>query len=117
MKRITNKLILENEYMKIKIYPAYYKGKEVYFTDDRVKIPNDTGIFKYEVRHDNGTPIEISEHILVDFYGTILSLEPIELPKLSLCMLKFEDIKSGDFYVKDYYSPITISDLILKACL
>lgn len=114
MKRITNKLELENEYMNIKIYPAIYKGMDVYFTDDRVKIPNDKGIYKYEVRHDNGTPIEISEHIAVDFYGTILSLEPIDLPKPSLFIFEFDDIKIGDFYITDYNNPITILDLIVE---
>lgn len=116
MKRITNKLTQYEHLKEIEIYPTSYKKIDVWFTDERVQLPDDSGIYKYEVRHDNGDPIELCEHVAVDFYGTILSLEPIALPKVALNFLNFDDIFiwSKDFYVKSYENPITVYDLIKK---
>lgn len=58
-------------------------GKEGLFTDERVDrntIPN--GWYFYEIRHDDdswGDPIEIALGILVNFYGTFITKEPLKL--------------------------------------
>lgn len=46
---------------------------------DRKTVPE--GIYMYELRDDSsdGIPCEIAEGIAVDFFGTVLSKEPIEL--------------------------------------
>lgn len=115
MKRINKKLIENSkELNKIHIYHSKYKGIDVWFTDERVKLPENCNLYKYELRHDNGDVIEISSHILVDFYGTIISKQPIVLPKTSLNLLSFDDINENDFEVMDYFNPITVLDLIIE---
>lgn len=60
---------------------VYVFGKEMYFTDwriDRETVPE--GLFVYEVRHmeDNMfEPAVISEYIWVNYFGTLISKEPI----------------------------------------
>ena len=56
--------------------------KDVLFSNyriDRKTVPE--GIYMYELRDDSsdGIPCEIAEGIAVDFFGTVLSKEPIEL--------------------------------------
>ena len=49
---------------------------------DRITLPK--GMYLYEVRHDDegrGEPCEISEHILVNHWGTLISNRPIKLDK------------------------------------
>ena len=61
---------------------VYVFGKEMFFTDwrlDRKTVPE--GLFVYEVRHldDNMfEPAVISEYIWINYYGVLLSKEPIE---------------------------------------
>lgn len=75
---------VENDLKGLTLQKAEYNGKEVYFIDERVKLPENTNLYKYEIRHDDrGFPVEISEKILADFYGTIISKEKIELPLIS----------------------------------
>lgn len=58
-------------------------GKKVLLTTARINrstVPE--GIYQYELRHkdeDWCDPIQIGEAVLVNFYGTVLSREPIEL--------------------------------------
>ncbi len=47
---------------------------------DRSTVPK--GLYVYDVRHDDGQqglPVEIAEHILVNHWGTLLSSRPIRL--------------------------------------
>lgn len=59
-------------------------GTPALFTDwrvDRASVPD--GLTLYEVRHadeDWGDPCQIAHGILVNFYGTILTAEPLKLP-------------------------------------
>ena len=59
-------------------------GTPALFTDwrvDRTSVPADMKM--YEVRHadeDWGDPCQLARGILVNFYGTILTLQPMPLP-------------------------------------
>lgn len=59
-------------------------GKPALFTDfriDRATVPE--GVYRYELRHgdaDWGEPIELSRSLMVNFYGTVLTREPFQLP-------------------------------------
>lgn len=47
---------------------------------DRDTVPK--GLYVYEVRHDDdqqGIPMEIAEHILVNHWGTLISSKPVRL--------------------------------------
>lgn len=93
----------------IDFFKATLKGINVYFTDERVELPDECLIrlYKYEIRHYNGTPIEISEKVLVDFYGTILSVVKLDLPLVSsFTQLPYNDIKKEEFIV-DYNNKIS----------
>ena len=58
-------------------------GKPALFTDwriDRDTVPS--GLYCYELRHEDedwGSPCQIVRRILVNFFGTILTSEPIPL--------------------------------------
>ena len=58
-------------------------GKPALFTDwriDRDTVPH--GLYHYELRHEDedwGSPCQIAKGILVNFFGTILTAEPIPL--------------------------------------
>lgn len=120
MKNITNKLTenIDKQYLDVELYPATVKDQDVYFTDERVRIPDlvNRGIYKYEVREYCGGPCEIAEHILVDFYGTILSTTPIELEETTFeyknLSFKYKPIEEEDLDI-NYNSHITVLDLIL----
>ena len=48
---------------------------------DRATVPE--GVYRYELRHgdeDWGEPIELSRSLMVNFYGTVLTREPFQLP-------------------------------------
>ena len=59
-------------------------GKPALFTEcriDRTTVPE--GVYRYEMRHadeDWGEPITLSRSILVNYYGTVLTREPFQLP-------------------------------------
>ncbi len=61
---------------------AYMRGKRFLFTEDRIKnedVPE--GLFKYEIRHsddDDTIPVEITDLVFVNFFGTLIGPEPIE---------------------------------------
>lgn len=49
---------------------------------DRTTVPK--GMYAYEIRHDDegrGDPCEIGEHILVNFWGTVITNRPIKLER------------------------------------
>ena len=69
---------LEQRYMDIRVF-----GKPALFYDmrlDRNTVPK--GLYLYEVRYDDdniGEPVQLAKKILVNYFGTILTREPITL--------------------------------------
>lgn len=59
-------------------------GVPALFTDlrvDRSTVPD--GVYRYELRYSDdygGEPVELARGIMVDFFGTVLTREPIQLP-------------------------------------
>ena len=59
-------------------------GVPALFTDlrvDRSTMPDD--VYRYEIRYSDdygGEPVELARGIMVDFFGTVLTREPIQLP-------------------------------------
>ena len=119
MKNIIKKLIQFDKKLKqIEIYKATFKGMNVWFTDERVTLPDHSPVYKYEIRSDDdgcGDPVEISIKVLANFYGTVLTENPIDLPIKGLNTLQYDDISigSGDFSV-DYSEKSNVYDLIDK---
>ena len=119
MRNIIKKLIqFDTKLKQIEIYKATFKGMNVWFTDKRVTLPDHSPIYKYEIRYDDdgcGDPIQISIKVLVNFYGTVLTENPIDLPIKGLNTLQYDDISigSGDFSV-DYSEKSNVYDLIDK---
>lgn len=58
-------------------------GLPMLFSNMRIRTDTvPAGLHKYEVRHDDecqGIPCEVADWILVNFWGTLLSSEPIKL--------------------------------------
>ena len=58
-------------------------GKPALFSEwriDRSTVP--TGLHLYELRHEDedwGTPCQVAKGILANFYGTVLTAEPLKL--------------------------------------
>lgn len=62
---------------------------------DRDTVPE--GISLYEIRHSDsnwGKPIELARGIMVNYYGTVLTREPIQLPLDGWIKLKNKDLIS-----------------------
>ena len=59
-------------------------GKPALFTEcriDRATVPE--GVYRYELRHGDenwGEPVTLSRSILVNYYGSVLTREPFQLP-------------------------------------
>lgn len=121
MKRIINELAQNDEELnKIKIHPMVFRGVDAWFTDERVKLHEDCSLFKYEVRSDDdgcGYPVEVSTKILVNFYGTILSENPIELLSVSLTGLPYENILSEEDFNIKFNEYMYLSDLFERTIL
>lgn len=70
-------------------------GVPALFTDwriDRASVP--IGMKMYEVRHadnDWGSPCQLARGILVNFYGTLLTTETIEIPESGYLDFESED--------------------------
>lgn len=85
--------------MKHNAYDVKYEyvqafGKDAFFTTLRIdnsSIPSN--LFHYEIREESGEPCQIGLSVFVNFYGTLVTKEPIELDSDG-----FRDIKSNDFY-------------------
>ena len=66
---------------ELNLKPVFLFGKFCMFTDQRVNItdlPN--GIYKYDLRHsdeDWGEAVEVSDNIIVNFYGSVLVKEKL----------------------------------------
>ena len=91
--------------MKEKYTEIFVQGKPVLFTDmriDRSTVPKE--LYLYEVRHadeDWCDPAQIAKGILVNFFGSILTLEPIPLPadgRLDIDSEKEWDFGGGEPY-------------------
>ncbi|MBQ9899439.1 MAG: hypothetical protein IJM44_08330 [Ruminococcus sp.] len=88
-------------------------GKPVLFSEeqiDRCSVPS--GICMYEVRHNSedwGEPCEIKDNVIVNFLGTVLSDEPIELEDGGFRLIDPEE----DWWYLGEYSSISeyISDI------
>ena len=84
-------------------------GTPALFTDwrvDRVSVPTDMKM--YEVRHadeDWGDPCQLARGILVDFYGTILTLQPLALPACGY--LNFDSGKDWGYIDDDPCATVT----------
>ena len=60
---------------------------------DRTTVP--PGLYLYELRHEDedwGTPCQVAKSILVNFYGTVLTTEPLELGEDGRRDIKAADI-------------------------
>lgn len=81
---------------------------------DRASVPE--GLHLYELRHaddDWGEPCELARGILVNFYGTVLSREPIELPIDGWLALKPDDLNFSDggcHTVSEFQEKYPVSD-------
>lgn len=96
-------------------------GSSVLFTDlriDRGTVPD--GLYLYELRHadeDWGEPCELARGILVNFFGSVLTSDPIQLPPQGWLPIRENDFDyTGDPSVtaKDYLTahPPTGKDVI-----
>ena len=85
------------------------------FTDlrvDRSTVPD--GVYRYEVRYSDeygGEPVELARGIMVDFFGTVLTREPIQLPISGGLELNDGDLdfQSGCFSLAEFQQEYPIS--------
>ena len=59
------------------------------FRLDHSTVPK--GLYHYEVRHsdyEDAEPVEIREHVLVNFWGTLLSRKPLRLDEFDRCFVR-----------------------------
>lgn len=64
---------------------------------DRTTIP--TQLHLYEIRHEDedwGRPCQLARGILVNFYGSLLTRQPIELPDSGYLGFDAEDLRYPD---------------------
>ena len=75
-------------------------GVPALFTEcriDRTTIP--PRLHLYEIRHEDedwGRPCQLAKGILVNFYGTVLTLDPLELPEDGYLSMDAEDLSYPD---------------------
>ena len=108
----------EKELKNIELNIADYKGRIVGINyngaPNRLKLPEDCNLYKYHIRHsdeDWGEPIELSNWVLVNFYGTIVSTDELNLPFNSINKdQKYDTIDTGkdeliefDYYITTAY--------------
>ena len=85
------------KYAKEEMETISWRGKEYEFSDmriDRDTVPN--GKYVYEIADDDsdGEPARIRPHILVNFFGTLISDEPLAFEDDDVIWVTEED----DFY-------------------
>lgn len=117
VKRLTE---TEKQLKDIHIYLVDYKGILVGINynanPNRLKLPENSGLYSYQIRHsdeDCGLPVELSNHVLVNFYGTIISTDEIDLPYETNIKGQLYDII--DMEVNDlveYYHTTSAYDLL-----
>jgi len=77
---------------------------------DRTTLPE--GLFLYELRHtdeDWGEPCQLAKSILVNFYATVLTAQPIPLPAYG-----YLDFESRVFVYKEEDACVTVQDFLDK---
>ena len=90
-------------------------GVPALFTDlrvDRSTVPD--GVYRYEVRYSDefgGEPVELARGIIVDFFGTVLTREPIQLPISGGLELNDGDLdfESGCFSLAEFQQEYPVS--------
>lgn len=68
--------------------PALFTGARL----DRSTVPE--GLYAYDVRHDDecqGIPCEVANYIMVNHWGTVLTVEPLDLGEQGYRLLEEED--------------------------
>ena len=91
-------------------------GVPALFTDlrvDRSTVPD--GVYRYEVRYSDeygGEPVELARGIMVDFFGTVLMREPIQLPISGGLELNDGDLdfQSGCFSLAEFQQEYPVSE-------
>lgn len=91
-------------------------GVPALFTDlrvDRSTVPD--GVYRYEVRYSDeygGEPVELARGIMVDFFGTVLTREPIQLPISGGLELNDGDLdfQSGCFSLAEFQQEYPLSE-------
>ena len=91
-------------------------GVTALFTDlrvDRSTVPD--GVYRYEVRYSDeygGEPVELARGIIVDFFGTVLTGEPIQLPISGGLELNDGDLnfESGCFSLAEFQQEYPVSE-------
>ena len=91
-------------------------GLPALFTDlrvDRSTVPD--GVYRYEIRYSDdygGEPVELARGIMVDFFGTVLTREPIQLPISGGLELNDGDLDflSGCFSLTEFQQKYPISE-------
>ena len=90
-------------------------GKPALFTDwrvDRATVPPE--LSPYELRHadeDWSEPCQLARGILVNLYGSVLTLRPIQLPSHG-----YLDFESESFTYVEEDACATISEFLKKYC-
>ena len=97
-------------YDKVTIFdvPALFTDLRV----DRSTVPD--GVYRYEVRYSDeygGEPVELTRGIMVDFFGTVLTREPIQLPISGGLELNDGDLdfQSGCFSLAEFQQEYPVS--------
>ena len=91
---------MRHDATKLNFSVATLFDKPVLFTDlrvDRATVPPQLHL--YEFRHEDedwGRPCQLAKGILVNFYGTVLTLDPLELPEDGYLPMDAEDLSYPD---------------------
>lgn len=86
-------------------------GKPVLFTDHRVdSLTVPKGFYKSEIRHssiDDMRPVSVEKLVVVNFFGTVISREPI-----GFRMIGDDDwgFTGGQCYIRDWMKGETLND-------
>ena len=73
-----------------------FRGKDVLYTEKRIlsaSIPK--GYYRYEIRHSDqneNKPVELARSIVVNFWGTMITNEPIQLDTRSSLIFRPKDV-------------------------
>ena len=91
---------MRHDATKLNFSVATLFDEPVLFTDlrvDRATVPPQFHL--YEIRHEGedwGRPCQLAKGILVNFYGTVLTLDPLELPEDGYLSMDAEDLSYPD---------------------
>ena len=102
----TNALYAHFEEVTVTDIPALFTPERI----DRATVP--TGMFQYEIRHadeDWGNPCQLAKGVMVNFYGTILTSNPIQLGADGKL-----DFEPSQFMYEDSSEAVTIPQYLGK---